>query len=168
MKTILADIVIMIGITILLISVTIIAFYPMPEDYSYENFSPLEGKAIADQIIGQFNESAKLIIVQKGESYAYRYGGNGEWSWLYYYVNSSSDYNHNYSVVTLYQNYTTSIHFYEDDFYNHTGELNCPYSSNIGIENWTIDCDEALKIIRSNDEFAEFNRKSPGLNIVGP
>ena len=165
-------------VTLLLIFFVWITFYSFSEDNSYKDFSPLEGKTIADQVMSEFNESAKLITVQKYESYAYRYEGNGEWAWNYYYVNLSNNFDHtyyvnsskslehNYSIVTLYQNHTTSINWYNGDFNRHLSGLNHMYSTNLGIENWTIDCDEALNIIKSNEEFAEFYKNSPGLNIV--
>ena len=148
----------------------LVAYFPhpfMPEDYSYEDFSPLDGLAIADEMAAEVNPDAILILVQKGESYEYRYNGFGEWWWKYYYQNISDPLNYSFSyfIVTLYQNQTSSI-LPGHGFPYHETVYNPNYPLEKGIENWTVDCDEALEIARKDETFADFNRRAPGLDII--
>lgn len=149
-----------------LIIFIIIGYFPhpfMPEDHGYEDFSPLEGLAIAEERADEVNPDAVLIFVQKMESY-----GTGEWWWNYLYIynqNVSDEFYFSSSgfIISVYQNNTTSVqpgHSYPE---SHCWFPDIPVVER--IENWTVNCDEAVEIARANETFADFNWKTPGLEI---
>jgi len=127
--------VIIVSLVAIVIIVASIGFYLIKTGPSY--ISAMERKTLADEIANNWNSSAFLIIVSSGGDS----DENGRYSnWQYCYATSHDRANQtNEYSITIYSNGTTSIF-----------EFDNPFGSD-GINNWTIDSDEAYQIAIANE-----------------